>query len=697
MKLFRIACGLILSLHTGVSLAAKWTPASSGLTGSVAGISHLVIDASGSTLYAAGNGLFRSTDGGSSWKLLSVVGVQVVALDPTSPSTIYAGTASGVLRSTDGGESWSPAGLAGHNVNILAVDPVTPSTLYAAAGDANIYKSTDAGQSWTTHAVGFPASAGPPVVSALLLDPAAPSTLYVLQLVGPPLYKSTDGAETWSVVNPGPVWLLAIDPATTPSTLYGTHPGLGPVFSYGFSKSTDGGATWTELGLNQPVGALAIDPRNSNTLYAATYPPAGSPPVIYKSTDGGQNWTAVNSSLPLAQALVVSPADSSTIYAPTNPVYAPGTGGIFKTTDAGMTWKESNTGLRVSGIQVLTGDPVDPATIYAGGDEGLFKSLDGGGSWSQLADFQLTFPGLLDPYAAFPPVAPAPVSSLLIDFTNPKILYAGTTRVNGCFASDILLYKSTDGGANWSSSINPENSGCSTDGLLAMDPTDPHTLYLQSGDDWGGYGLSKSTDGGTTWGFIGSADLNYVYALVIDPTSPATLYAGTVSNPAVPYSGIGGVQKSTDGGATWSVIGLAYQHVNLLAMDPLQPSVLYAGVFHWGLFKSADSGASWSPINNGLEDLIDTGVNVNALIVDPDQPDVLYLGTTGYGVFKSSDGGVTWGLFNEGLTFLDVRALAIVRGANPIVYAGTPGGVFKIVDPTNRRTPIHHRETEAKK
>jgi hypothetical protein len=143
------------------------------------------------------------------------------------------------------------------------------------------------------------------------------------------------------------------------------------------------------------------------------------------------------------------------------------------------------------------------------------------------------------------------------------------------------------------------------------------------------------------------------------------------------------VQKSTDGGATWSVIGLAYTDVRLLAIDPLQPNVLYAGVSHWGLFKSADSGASWSPINNGLDDLIDTGVNVNALIVDPDQPNVLYLGTSGYGVFKSSDGGVTWGPYNDGLTFLDVRALAIVRGANPTVYAGTPGGVFKIVDRRN--------------
>ena len=156
MKLNPVVFGLILSIHSAVAPAATWTPTGTGLTGSVAGINRLVIDSTGSTLYAAGSNLFRSTDAGATWTLLSVIGVQVVALDPTSASTIYAGTRSGLLKSTDGGESWNSAGLAGQDVTVLAVDPITPSTLYAAAGDANVYKSTDGGQSWTAYAVGFP-------------------------------------------------------------------------------------------------------------------------------------------------------------------------------------------------------------------------------------------------------------------------------------------------------------------------------------------------------------------------------------------------------------------------------------------------------------------------------------------------------------------------------------------------------------
>lgn len=163
--------------------------------------------------------------------------------------------------------------------------------------------------------------------------------------------------------------------------------------------------------------------------------------------------------------------------------------------------------------------------------------------------------------------------------------------------------------------------------------------------------------------------------LVIDPTNPSTLFAGTDR----------GVFQSTDGGVKWSLVGLSKAYVNLLAIDPLQPNVLYAGTAGFypeipgfrGLFKSTDSGASWLPINDGLGELLDAGAAVNALIIDPDHADILYAATSGYGVFKSSDAGTTWATLNDGLTHLDVRALAIIGGA---VYAGTPSGVFKIVE-----------------
>ena len=659
---------LVLGLHAGVAFGARWTQVSTGITGSVPGVRAVVVDnVTGSTLYAqtAGNGVFKSTDGGASWTPIgNITGVTALALDPTSALVVYAGTGHGVLKTTDGGDSWSFAGLPDTPIFILVVDPITPSTLYAADARGSLYKSTDGGGSWGAVGMGLP----PEGIAVIAIDPAAASTLYVVSR-GFALYKSTDGGQSWNAINRpfGP--LLVIDPSTSPSTLYS-------LFGAGLSKSTDGGTSWTATGLNKVVLSLAVDSNNPGTLYASTSGPRQTGQAIYKSADGGNTWNAVDTSIPVTGSLVLSPANPSNIYAGTF------SGGVFRSVDAGANWSGANSGLRVFGIQVLVADPVDPATIYAGGDEGLFKTIDTGGSWNRQIAFQLTCcdlpPGLPPPvtFPPFPPIAPASVQSLLIDFTNTSTFYVGTHRTDGCYFLDTLLFRSTDG-ATWSDSITPHQSGCLADAFMAMDPNDPMTIYLRWGDFYDGFGLSKSTDGGATWTFtrIGGNALN---ALVIDPANSAALYVGTDN----------GVLQSTDGGASSHLAGLANANVSLLAIDPLQPNVLYAGASgvypappgFQGLFKSTDSGGSWSPIGDGLGDVIAARASANALILNPNHSGVLYLATSGYGVFKSADGGASWSAINGGLAHLDVRVLAITRGDVTTVYAGTPAGVFKFVD-----------------
>jgi photosystem II stability/assembly factor-like uncharacterized protein len=407
-----------------------WTVASTGLPDTVPGVRALIIDHStGSTFYAltTSNSVFESTDGGANWQALgNITGVNALALVPTAASTIYAGTAHGVVTSTDGGASWSSAGLSGTSVGNLAVDPITPSTLYAVGGNSHLYKSTDQGGNWAELNLGLSSGpgGGPPLVfiSALVVDPLTPSTLYVASgggAAGNALLKSLDGGANWNVINAGPFYgsLLVIDPSN-PSTLYAIR------FGSGLSKSTDGGATWRATGFTDAVIAFAVDPGNSNNLYLSTVGPLSSDQAIYQSTDGGQSWNAVDMIIPVVGSLVFSP-DSSTIYAGTQ------SGGVFKSTDAGMNWGETNTGLRILPIQMLVGDPVHTATIYAGGDEGLFKSVDSGASWKKEGAFLLFCcapppglpPGLPPPtslLAPFPQVAPASVHSLLIDFYEPE-------------------------------------------------------------------------------------------------------------------------------------------------------------------------------------------------------------------------------------------------------------------------------------
>jgi photosystem II stability/assembly factor-like uncharacterized protein len=403
-----------------------------------------------------------------------------------------------------------------------------------------------------------------------------------------------------------------------------------------------------------------------------------------KSTDGGKTWVAVDTIS--AVVATILPATRSLVFAPNASVYVTTASGIFKSADSGMSWQETDTGLRVHDIRLLVGDPLNPAILYAGDNNALFQSVDGGATWTQRATFQIMAPSESTP---FPPVAvSAEVHSMLIDFTNPNIRYIGTARPGGCYSGDILLFKSTDDGATW-------NSGCEVQGVMAIDPIDSNTLYLPYGDDYNGFTVFKTTDGGANWKNLDAAGLgevSFVNVSLIDRNTPTTFYAATDL----------GVLRSTDGGASFLPTGLAKTPVAFLTIDPFHPNVFYAATSNnpysfdnnppglVGLYKSTDSGATWSAINQGLDEIVAAHPTVNALLVDA-ADSVLYLATTGFGVFKSSDGGATWAPFNNGLTHLDVTSLTIVhrpstsqRGERrrPLtpgtLYAGTPGGVFEI-------------------
>jgi hypothetical protein len=298
------------------------------------------------------------------------VPVTALAVDPKAPTTLYAGTGGGqIFKSNDAGGSWSLAnsGLTNTIVNAFAIDPATSSTLYAAAGYAatgGVFKSTDGGGSWSLANSGLPGDWGGywPYVWALAIDPATPSTLYA-GTASSGVFKSNDAGGNWSAANtglPGGVLALAID-AATPSTLYaGTYRCFKESCAPPLFKSTDGGGTWalanTGLTIDR-VNALAIDPTAPSTLYAGT---VGS--GVFKSSDGGGNWSPANTGLPAyitVTALTIDSATPSTLYA--------GTGfGVFKSTDGGGTWGALNAGLTNTDIRALAIDPKTPTRLYAG-------------------------------------------------------------------------------------------------------------------------------------------------------------------------------------------------------------------------------------------------------------------------------------------------------------------------------------------
>jgi photosystem II stability/assembly factor-like uncharacterized protein len=288
--------------------------------------------------------------------------IYTLAIDPKTPTTLYAGTfGGGVFKRTNGEKNWRAihTGLTNLNIYTLVIDPVTPTTLYA--GGSGVFKSTNGGDTWIAVTTGLPYD----VIHTLVIDPATPTTLYV-GTGGNNIFKSTNGGETWNPASTGMttstnVYTLVIDPVT-PTTLYAGR-------ADGVFKSTNGGETWSIIntGLTSTyINALVIDPTTPTTLYAGT-----SLGGVFKSINGGTTWNATNTGLSDSniRALAIDPATPSTLYAGTY------SGGVFKSTNSAEGWDTFNTGLPQTTVWALTIDPVATTVLYAGtGGKGVFST-----------------------------------------------------------------------------------------------------------------------------------------------------------------------------------------------------------------------------------------------------------------------------------------------------------------------------------
>ena len=324
--------------------------------------------------------VFKTTDGGAHWHATATSGSgwvganEALTADPRHPGTLYAGTEVAVYKTVDGGRSWRPShrGLITPPrserekgwVIALAVDPANTNIVYA--GSDRVSKSTDGGHSWKTV---FPPHATPnrETVSALAIAPSRPEAIYAITGdFGPSsstpadgrttIYKSTDAGTTWqaTTVVRGDVapTALAVDPRN-PTTVYAA-------ISAKVMKTTNAGKTWQPIAHGLPithtrgtchclsqggVTALAVDPRRSGTVYAAL-----TQGGIYKTTNGGQTWIrALNTPAGSLDAVAVDPARPATIYAagegqcgPTaQSCSSPSPSGelwILRSTNSGRTW-----------------------------------------------------------------------------------------------------------------------------------------------------------------------------------------------------------------------------------------------------------------------------------------------------------------------------------------------------------------------
>jgi photosystem II stability/assembly factor-like uncharacterized protein len=430
------------------------------------------------TVYALTyQGLFRSTDVGSSWSRRGQGVAITLSIDPSDPATLYAGgattyylptTSGSVWKSTDTGVSWKmlpvpfPPGV---DALSLAIGPAS-SMLWASTRGAGVFQSLDGGSSWVAVDGGLP---GPPA-TAVVVDPTAPETVYagILSPNYGRLHRTNDAGRDWTLIlsesgdpgypGSGPQFTsLAVDP-TSPQVVYATTTSCIPLHGCGGAsfKTADGGLSWSTLGLEGPTTAIVVDPSNPRTLYASSYNPLSPFPKNgsgYKSTDSGSTWRSLDGGFPTDRVnqWLVDSAHSDSLYVATC------NAGIFASTNGGTTWDSRNAGLTDYCVRSFAEDAGPLHTLYTGTEGGIFKSSDAGAHWTPTGFSEGS-------------------TALAVDPRDPAKLFAGTLQMG--------VFQSRDGGESWASF----NDGLSNLEVHAL-VIDPAGSFLHAATNAGVYDL----------------------------------------------------------------------------------------------------------------------------------------------------------------------------------------------------------------
>jgi len=340
-------------------------------------------------------------------------------------------------------------------------------------------------------------------------------------------------------------------------------------------------------------------------------------------------------------ALAIDPRDANVVY------LGAAQGGVWKTTDGGLTWTpltDTQASLAIGSIAL---DPSNPDTVYAGtGEEnfsadsyygaGILKSVDGGASWQQLPG---PFVGRFDSSSFFG--GGARIGSLAVHPTNSQILLAAVQLL---FRDGI--YRSTDGGTTWTRVL----FGAPGTGVL-FDPTNGNIAYAALGAVGGNSlnGVYKSTDAGETWSPDNGSGTNVLpsinvgrIAMAMAPSSPVTLYVGIQNSSPGAFGNLLGFFKTVDGGQNWTPLPATpdycrpqcwYDHV--IGAHPTNPDVIYAGgAFFTTLVRSLDGGATWTVLSSAASGS-PLHADMHALAFSTDGTK-LYLGNDG-GVWSTTD------------------------------------------------------------
>jgi photosystem II stability/assembly factor-like uncharacterized protein len=674
---------------------------------------------------SVGGGVWKSTNGGETWDPIfdsqPIASIGALAVAPSNPEVIYVGSGEaglrsdltygdGVYKSTDGGKSWRNIGLrdSRHIARVL-VDPQNPdNVLVAALGEAygpnaerGVYRSSDGGATWqrvlykddTVGAIDLASAADDrqTIYAALVHDQRPPWSAYPPTTTGGAIYKSGDGGITWRQISGGGLpsgdWGrvgLAVAPGTQGQRVYALIDTKGG----GLFRSDDAGQTWTLVGTDPRIlgrlwyfGEVVVDPKDPNTVYLPNV-------SIYRSLDGGKTFEALKGA-PGGDdyhSLWIDPAN------PQRMIFGSDQG-VGVSVDGGKTWSSWYNQPTAQFYHVTT-DNQFPYHVYgAQQDSGSVDTASRGN------DGSITF-------RDWHPTAAGESGYIAPDPTDPNIIYGGGTY------GELFRYDRRTGqqqiiapdAVRRFGDPSPKYRFTWTSPLV-FSPQDPHVLYF------GSQYVMKSSDRGNSWQEI-SPDLTgtdakasqegplsvanarerghgVIYTIAPSPLKDGEIWAGTDT---------GLIQLTRDAGKTWKNVsppGLpAWSKISVIDASHFDPASAYAAVDRHRLsdigphiYRTHDFGASWTEIASGIPN----GAYVRAVREDPVRNGLLFAGTE-LGVYFSVDDGDHWQPLRLNMPVTPVHDLTIKD--NDLV-AATHGRSFWILDDISPLRQISARTTGA--
>lgn len=607
-----------------------------------------------------------------------------IEIPSSQPEVYYVGAASGgIFKTVNGGNDWVPIFDEQEMISIgdIEISKNNNDLLWVGTGEVNAgggslvydgdgtYKSTDGGITWEPKGLPDIGSVG-----KIVMDPNDDNTVYVGAMG--PLFKNSSNRGVYKTTNGGNSWqqVLFVSDSTGVVDL-SIHPINGNIvyaaswerirrpnrrqyggITSGIHRTTDGGATWTELTNGLPSiasqkGRISIDisQSNPNVLYSRYVTAAGSIQGVYKTTDGGDTWTAVNSSQLTDVGfhwwfggVRVDPTDENILY---NIDFE-----VQKSTNGGNSWSKAFSNAHVD-QHALAFNASVPGQVLLGNDGGLYYSSNGGATANK--DLKL-------PITQF--------YRMYVDAQNENKIYGG--------AQDNSTSRTQTGGlSDWSIIYGG-------DGFQPLvDPTNTNVIYAlyQYGS------LGKSTNNGgsffnATNGISGGDRKNWDTPIIFDPNNSQTLYYGANR-----------LYRTTNAAGNWAAISpdlthgphsgnLTFGTITTISVSPLDSQVIFVGTDDGKASVSQDGGASWTDISTGLPDRWFTKI-----LASRENPNTVYLTVSGYRfgenighVYKSIDFGATWMDISTSLPDIPVNDIEKDKFGN--LFIATDVGVLASKD-----------------